>query len=59
MNGDYRLCQGFNNPSVVCSGPSIFAAGQTDQAHDGTDLGAPVATDVQNVTNALSGTRTP
>lgn len=55
-NGDYRLC------TVALCGAgnaSPFAAGQVDQAHDGTDLGGPVATDLTNVTNALTGTRTP
>lgn len=55
-NGDYRPCT-----VALCGAGNVspFAAGQADQAHDGTDLGAPVATDQTNVTNALSGTRTP
>jgi hypothetical protein len=51
--GDYRLCT-----IALCGFASPFAAGQIDQASDGTDNGAPVATQAVPTT-ALSGTRTP
>jgi hypothetical protein len=54
LNGDYRLCT-----IALCGSNSPFAAAQADQASDGTDLGAPVATDQAVRTNALAGTRTP
>jgi hypothetical protein len=57
--GDYRLCKGLNNPSPLCSAASVFAAGQTNQASDGTDLGADI-TGINAVESAVrSGVRTP
>jgi hypothetical protein len=57
--GDYRLCKGLNNPSPLCSAASAFAAGQTSQASDGTDLGADI-TGINAVESAVrSGVRTP
>ena len=57
--GDYRLCKGLNNPSPLCSAVSAFAAGQTNQASDGTDLGADI-TGINAVESAVrSGVRTP
>jgi hypothetical protein len=57
--GDYRLCKGANNPSPACSAASIFAAGQANQASDGTDLGADI-TGINAVESAVrSGVRTP
>ncbi|MCU1270947.1 MAG: hypothetical protein JWN74_2241 [Acidobacteriaceae bacterium] len=57
--GDYRLCKGVGNPVAGCTRVSPFAAGQADQASDGTDLGA----DVVNINNVEStvrgGIRTP
>jgi hypothetical protein len=54
--GDYRLCT-----VALCGAGNVspFAAGQADNASDGTDNGAPVATIQSNVTTVLSGTRTP
>jgi len=57
--GDYRLCKGVSNPVAGCTRVSQFAAGQADQASDGTDLGADV-TGINAVESAVrSGVRTP
>ncbi|MGH9515906.1 MAG: hypothetical protein ACRD3P_09550 [Terriglobales bacterium] len=57
--GDYRLCKGPNNPSPSCTAASVFAAGQANQASDGTDLGADIA-GINAVESAVrSGVRTP
>ncbi len=57
--GDYRLCKGVNTPAITCAGPSLFAAGQANQASDGTDLGADI-TGINAVESAVrSGVRTP
>lgn len=57
--GDYRLCKGVGNPVAGCTRVSQFAAGQTGQASDGTDLGADIA-GINAVESAVrSGIRTP
>ncbi len=57
--GDYRLCKGPNNPSSSCSSASVFAGGQSNQASDGTDLGADI-TGINAVESTVrSGVRTP
>jgi hypothetical protein len=57
--GDYRLCKGPNNPSSSCTAASVFAAGQANQASDGTDLGADISR-INAVESAVrSGVRTP
>jgi hypothetical protein len=57
--GDYRLCKGPNNPSPSCSAASPFAAGQANQASDGTDLGADIS-GLNAMENAVrAGVRTP
>jgi hypothetical protein len=53
--GDYRLCTTVRG----CATNSVFAAGQADQASDGTDLGADVTTVNAAVSAVLVGTRTP
>ncbi|HEY3823048.1 MAG TPA: hypothetical protein VGL82_00740 [Bryobacteraceae bacterium] len=57
--GDYRLCKGPNNPSASCSAASIFAAGQADQASDGTDLGADIVGINAVESTVRGGVRTP
>ena len=57
--GDYRLCKAANNPAASCSAASVFAAGQANQASDGTDLGADI-TGINAAESAVrSGVRTP
>jgi len=53
--GDYRLCTTVRG----CATNSIFAAGQADQASDGTDLGADATSVMTYETAARTGTRTP
>src|SRR5205823_8336520 len=57
--GDYRLCKGAGNPASACTGASVFAAGQANQASDGTDLGANAAGLSTIETQVRSGRRTP
>lgn len=57
--GDYRLCKGPNNPSSACSAASMFAAGQANQASDGTDLGADISGINAVETTVRAGVRTP
>jgi hypothetical protein len=57
--GDYRLCKGPNNPSSSCSAASIFAAGQPNQASDGTDLGADLSGINSVESTVRGGARTP
>ena len=58
VRADYRLCHGLNNPSP-CAAASIFAAGQADQASDGTDLGADIVSINSVETTVRGGIRTP
>ena len=57
--GDYRLCKGVGNPLAGCMRISPFAAGQPNQASDGTDLGADIAGINTVEANVRSGVRTP
>lgn len=57
--GDYRLCKGPNSPAASCTAASIFAAGQADQASDGTDLGADIVGINAAESAVRSGVRTP
>lgn len=59
VNGDYRLCHGPGNPVPACTAASIFAAGQANQASDGSDLGAAIPTLTSIETQVRSGVRTP
>ena len=57
--GDYRLCKGVGNPVAGCTRVSQFAAGQADQASDGTDLGVDMV-GINNVESTVrGGIRTP
>lgn len=57
--GDYRLCKGLNNPSFPCTSASLFAAGQSQAASDGTDLGADVSGLMAVELNVRNGLATP
>ncbi len=57
--GDYRLCKGVGNPVAGCTRVSPFAAGQADQASDGTDLGADIAGINAVESTVRGGIRTP